>query len=133
MNLLNNILRTIIGLTNLGFGVLKVFGMHMSNSDINISEISNINSPKTVFWFFGHSGIYVWTAGLMQVLSGVMTIVPKTSLIGVVLSLGIYVNIALINYSFHFGTLISVYVLLMTAICLYLLFLDRHKLSGLLK
>ncbi len=133
MNVIDLILRIIIGLTNLAFGLLKLFGMHMTNSNIDISRVKDINSPETVFWFFGHSGLYIWTIGLAQVISAVLTLIPKTNLIGTILSLTIFINISLVNFSFHFGAFITIYILFMSTICIYLLYRDKHKLIGLLK
>jgi heme/copper-type cytochrome/quinol oxidase subunit 1 len=133
MRVIDFILRIIIGFTNLAFGLLKLFGMHMTNSNIDISKVKEINSTETVFWFFGHSGLYIWTIGLVQVISGILTLIPKTNLIGTILSLTIFINISLINFSFHFGALITIYILFTSTICIYLLYRDKHKLIGLLK
>lgn len=133
MENLSNIIRIIIALTSILFGSIKVFGIHMSNSDNATADLKKNNSPKTVFWFFGLSGMYLRFIGFLQIMSGILIVIPKTNLIGAMISFILFLNISLINFAFNFGTFIKLYVLLINFMCLFLLYSDIARLGLLIK
>lgn len=133
MDYIAYIIRILIALTSILFGGIKVLGIHMSNSQNEIDKLEKINSPKTVFWFFRHSGAYLWFIGFLQLISGILLIIPKTNLIGALLSFILFINISIINFTFNFGILIKCYVLVINIMCLFLLYLDINRLLILVK
>lgn len=79
-----------------------------------------------VWTFFGYSRIYEIFIGLGEVISAILIMIPRTATLGAICYFPIAVNLMMINYCYEIGVLdLSI---ILTMICLALLWLDRKKL-----
>jgi len=59
------------------------------------------SSPQALLWtFMGYSKIYTFYLGAVEVLSGMLLLFKRTSVIGAILAFTILINVFIINYSY---------------------------------
>ncbi|SFE75481.1 hypothetical protein [Alteribacillus iranensis] len=117
--------RLFLAFTFLVYGGAKLtFGQFGIPSE----EIAAANGEGfTLAWtFFGYSRLYEIVIGLGEVLAAILLLFPRTATLGAICFLPIATNVMIINYVFDIG--VQDLSTLLTAMCLYLLWIDRKKL-----
>ncbi len=106
-------------------GIVKITGERFT-------ALSSIQPMGQYLDALFNTGYYYTAIGVFQVLAGILVLIPRTALLGVIIYLPIILNITILSLSVRFeGSLFTS--TLMTIACLYLLFWDQEKISGLLK
>jgi hypothetical protein len=126
------LIRLLPGLFAIWFGVIKLFGGQFSPQSMSIEKIPGVHSAEMVFYFFGNSGLYIWVIGLVQFTGGFLILFKKTSLIGAMLCLTIFLNIMIINYSFHFSDALVFCMGVLSLCCILTLSFEFNRLKNLL-
>lgn len=125
------LLRLFPGLFSILFGLLK-FGGQFTKYNGTLADVKSIDSPEMVFLFFAHSGSYIYTVAICQILGGLLLIYKKTSLFGASLCLIVFTNVMLINYNFHFNKALVFVIALLNLSYLATLLFEYKKFKNLL-
>ena len=96
------LLRLFPGLFSIYAGMWKLGGQFI-NSTVKLEDIKDCASTKMVFLFYHSSGNYVYVIAMTQIIGGLLLIYKKTSIIGAVICLTVFVNVMLLDYYFHFA------------------------------
>lgn len=106
-------------------GIVKITGERFT-------ALSSIQPMGQYLDALFNTGFYYTVIGVFQVLAGILVLIPRTALLGVLIYLPIIFNITVLSLSVRFeGSLFTSP--LMTIACLYLIFWDQEKLGSLLK
>lgn len=76
--------------------------------------------------FFGYSRLYELFIGTGEIVAAILVMIPVTATLGAIIYLPIAVNITMINFCYQIG--VGDLSLVLTLMCLTLLWLDRKKL-----
>lgn len=124
--------RILVGGFLIWFGIAKIpffGGEQLHRHDFEISS-KNLDLSKFVFQFFGHTKLYSQFIAYSELLAGVLILIPKTTLIGALLALPIWLNITIITFAYEFAGIQYINAF-MTLIVIILLIKDHQKLKGL--
>lgn len=113
-------------------GVMKVFMGQFTQTDIGLEDVKKVDSVDMVFLFYHASGNYIYIIGLIQMLGGVLLIFKKTSVIGAFICLTIFLNVMLINYYFHWGMGMVIFMTLLNLSFILTLSFEYKRLKNLL-
>lgn len=122
-----------IGIFLIWFGLIKLPFFEESQLSHRAFEInSKTLDPSTfVFQFFGYTRLYSQFIAYSELLAGILILIPKTTLIGALLALPIWLNITIITYAYEFSGIQHINAF-MTLVVIILLIKDYQKLKGLL-
>ena len=123
------LLRLFPGLLSIYAGIWKLGGQFI-NSTVKLEDIKDCASTDMVFLFYHSSGHYVYVIALTQIIGGLLLIYKKTSIIGAVICLTVFVNVMLLDYYFHFakGLVLIVFLLNLSFIATLVFEYKRLKL-----
>lgn len=110
------------------FGLLKLFGLHMTSSLI-LGDFPGdaISGYHLMDYFFGRAPLFKLIIGWLQLAGAAALLFRKTRLLGIFILMPIIVNIALMDLLYKVGQ-VAVLANLMLLGLLYLLFQEREKL-----
>lgn len=121
-----------VGLFLIWFGFVKIpfFGNQLGYQDFEINS-KTLDPSSFVFQFFGYTKLYSQFIAYCELVTGVLILIPKTTLIGAILALPIWLNITIITFAYEFSGIEYINAF-MTLVVLILLIKDHQKLKGLL-
>ncbi|WDF54795.1 hypothetical protein [Mucilaginibacter sp. KACC 22063] len=124
------LIRYFIGLDMFDIGLGKIFHAQfrvpLGMLDLPFNEIEG----STLMWaFFGKHYSYTVIIAILQMAAGLLIVFRRTRLFGTIFLLPILLNIILLNYYYDFGPVVSIYTILLTLACVYLLLLEYDRLS----
>jgi hypothetical protein len=127
---LRNIVRYYIAMVAFLYGTIKLFALQMPFP--NLSQLATPLGdflPMRLSWMFiGYSFPYQFFSGLMETLTGILLLNRRTVSLGVLLGLGVFTNVAMMNLSYDIP--VKLYSLQLVASCLFLAFNDWRRLAG---
>lgn len=132
INIFRFLNRLLPGIFVIFTGVMKVFMGQFIQTDIGLEDVKQIDSVSMVFLFYHASGNYMYIIGFAQMLGGLLLIFKKTSIIGAFLSLTIFINVMLINYYFHWGLGMVLFMALLNLSFIITLSFEYKRLKNLL-
>ncbi len=99
------------------YGIIKLFPVQMqapSLEELN-TRLGDL-SPFELLWStFGYGKPYQVFSGCLEVLAALLVLFKRTRVAGLLISVAIFINIILVNYTYRVGVLITAcYLLLMT-------------------
>lgn len=113
---LETILRYHIGLTLILYGFSKIFILQFGEMDINRleTEIGNNNGMSFLWTFMSYSKFYGFTAGLIEVIGGLLLLFRKTTSLGGFLLLIAMANVVLMDIGYDVSVkMFAIHLLLM--------------------
>jgi len=120
------IVRWILGIVFIGYGVLKLAQLQFPHDEFTFN--SETGHPITLFWyFFGYSHVYGTFIGLGETVAGLLLLIPRWATVGAIALLPISVNITVLDFSFDFPA-VKYFVLVLTLLNIWLLYMERDKL-----
>ncbi|GMQ30292.1 hypothetical protein [Algoriphagus confluentis] len=94
--------RYFVGLSLFSYGAIKFWNGQFPGPDIGSMEVMyGEMSPMGLAWrFFGYSDTYKFFMGISEISAGLLILFPRTKVFGALLSIGVCLNIVLVNFSF---------------------------------
>jgi len=122
-------LRLALGITMIQYGAAKVFPSQFPPPSLTtLLEPFGESSPMHLLWtFMGASTLYTFFAGAAEVLGGVLLLIPRTTMLGALVSLGAMANVLMLNLGYDVPVKIGVSNLVVMS--LVLLFPDLRRLA----
>ncbi len=111
------IVRFSLAFTMLGYGFAKVFPLQFpSPGPARLMETYGASSPMGLLWtFMGASAAYTSFTGLVEAAAGLLLLFRPTTLLGSLISVGVTLNIVLLNFCYDVPVkLFSLHLLLMS-------------------
>lgn len=102
-NAIHKLLSYLVAFFLLKYGIIKLFQTQFYEVEPNIAftPLGNV-SKDLLFWVSsGTSSTYNYFMGSVEVLAGFLLFIPRTRLIASLLSVGIFLNIVVLNYSYN--------------------------------
>lgn len=124
--------RFALSLTMIGYGAVKVIPTQFPSPSLDrLIQPFGDASPMGILWtFMGASAAYTIFAGLSEMLGGLLLLTRRTALLGALVSLGVLINIVLMNFCYDVPVkLYSSHLLLMA---IFLILPDARRLLNLL-
>ncbi len=114
-------------------GLLKLFDHHMvPDIAVECKKMCDLTPVETLFYFFGYSRMFIRTAGFIQLISGLLLFSKKYRLLGLMCCFILNSFINLLNISFWGMSLVTIYMLMITASIIVYMYLDyKDNLKGL--
>jgi hypothetical protein len=86
----------------LSYGIAKLYELQFPfPSIVRLDQSIGDASPMGLLWsFMGYSGSYSFFGGLCEVLGGTLLFFRRTTVIGALVTLGVMVNVAMLNYAY---------------------------------
>ena len=125
-------LRYVVGVTLLGYGMYKVFPLQFGAPRLDrLTGTYGESSPMGLLWTFkGFSTPYMFFAGAMETLGGVLLFWRRTTTLGALVSIAVMSNVVMLNFCFDVPVkLYSAHLLLMAGL---LVLPDARRLLDLL-
>lgn len=113
-------------------GIMKVFMGQFIKTDIGLEDVKKIESVEMVFLFYHASGNYMYIIGFTQMLGGLLLLFKKTSVIGALICLTVFVNVMCLNYYFHWGWGMVIFMALLNLSFIITLSFEYNRLKNLL-
>jgi uncharacterized membrane protein YphA (DoxX/SURF4 family) len=126
------LVRYILGITMLSYGMLKILHQQMPAPMLHqlIVPYSEF-SPMGLLWrFMGYSAAYSFFAGLMEIVGGLLLFFRRTTTLGAIVTSAVMVNVVLMNFCFDVP--VKLYSIHLLAFALYLAAPDYCRLVDLL-
>ena len=103
-------LRFTLGITMIQYGGAKVFPAQFPPASlVTLLEPFGEMSPMHLLWsFMGASALYTFFAGAAEVLGGVLLLIPRTTTLGALISLGAMANVLALNLGYDVPVKIGV-------------------------
>lgn len=94
--------RYFVGLSLFSYGAIKFWNGQFPGPNIGTMEVMYGDmSPMGLAWrFFGFSDTYKFFMGISEISAGLLILFPRTKVFGALLSIGVCLNIVLVNFSF---------------------------------
>lgn len=127
---LRTFVRYFIAMTALSYGILKVFAMQMYFP--NLSQLATPLGdllPMRLSWLFiGYSTPYQVFSGVMETMAGILLLNRRTVTMGLLMSVGVFANVVMLNLSYDIPVKIFSMHLLFYSV--YLLAYDWKRLAS---
>ena len=103
-------LRLVLGVTMIQYGAAKIFLVQFSPPSLaTLVEPFGDFSPMHLLWsFMGASATYTFFAGAAELLGGLLLLIPRTTTLGALVSLGALTNVLVLNFSYDVPVKIGV-------------------------
>lgn len=121
-NAIHKLLSYLVAFFLLKYGIIKLFQTQFYEVEPNIAftPLGSV-SKDLLFWVSsGTSSTYNYFMGSVEVLAGFLLFTPRTRLIASMLSVGIFLNIVVLNYSYNISVKLLSALLLLSSIFLLL-------------
>jgi uncharacterized membrane protein YphA (DoxX/SURF4 family) len=95
-------LRVVLGMTLLSYGFVKVIKLQFPDLEVGrLVQTYGDSSPMGLLWtFMGASTPYTFFAGLSEVVGGTLLMFRRTALLGAIVSAGVMLHVALLNFCY---------------------------------
>ena len=113
-------------------GIMKVFMGQFIGTKISLQDVKRVDSVDMVFLFYHASGNYVYIIGFTQMIGGLLLLFKKTSLIGAFICLAVFINVMCLNYYFHWGIGMVLFMVLLNISFIITLSFEYKRLKNLL-
>lgn len=113
------LLRYYLAWNMLSYGSYKIFKLQFPSPSLyRLVQPYGDSSPMGLAWtFMGASDLYTWFAGWMEVLGGALLLFRRTATLGALVSLGVMLNVFMMNMSYDIPVkLFSFHLMIMAAI-----------------
>ena len=122
-------LRLTLGITMIQYGAAKIFPWQFPPLSLTtLLEPFGESSPMHLLWtFMAASPLYTFFGGATEVLGGVLLLLPRTTTLGALVSLGATVNVLMLNFGYDVPVKIGITNLVLSS--LILLLPDLHRLA----
>ena len=125
---LRNIIRYHLAIVSLSYGIHKLFALQMPFP--NLSQLATPLGdflPMRLSWMFlGYSTPYQIFSGVMETIVGLLLLNRKTVTTGVLLGIGVFANVFMLNLCYDIP--VKQYSMLLLICCLFLAFYDGKRL-----
>jgi len=113
-------MRLVLGTMLIQYGVAKIFPAQFPAPTLStLVEPYGDSSPMHLLWtFMGASPIYTFFAGAVEVLGGALLFIPRTRLLGALISLGAMGNVLMLNLGYDVAVKIGSITMVCMAIIL---------------
>jgi len=112
------------------FGLLKLFGLHMSSSLIfDDMPAGALSGYHLMDYFFGRAPVFKILIGSMQLVGATAILFRKTRWFGIFILLPVVANIVFMNIFYEIGGGITITAITLTIGLIYLLLQDKEKLK----
>ncbi len=128
---LRTFLRYLIIIICMVYGIDKMFGLQMpfpSQSQLATS-LGDLLPMRLSWMFIGYSAKYQFFSGLMEVIAGILLLNRKTITLGLLIALGVFSNVMMLNLSYDIP--VKIFAIHMVIYCFYLLAEDAKRLVDL--
>lgn len=117
-SIISQIIGFIIGFFLLKYGIEKLTHLQFPEPPPNILYTPAGQLDKDIFFWtlMGTSNVYAWFMGVTEITCAIMIFYPKTRIIGAFISVGIFVNIFLLNLSFDITVKLLSFMLLTSSL-----------------
>ncbi|MDX1940877.1 MAG: hypothetical protein SFU99_10025 [Saprospiraceae bacterium] len=124
---LRNIVRYYVSLVAFIYGTIKLFALQMPFP--NLSQLATPLGdylPMRFSWMFiGYSFSYQFFSGLMETIVGILLLNRKTVLLGALMGMGVFANVAMMNLSYDIP--VKIYSLQLFVSCIFLVLNDSKR------
>ena len=121
-------MRYVLALISFSYGFQKLFALQMPFP--NMSQLATPLGdflPMRLSWMFiGYSAPYQIFSGIAEILVGALLMWRRTATLGLVLGVGVFANVAMLNLSYDIP--VKIYSLHLLLVCLFLSWQERHRL-----
>ena len=117
-------IRILLGGILILYAYAKFSGNQFVKLELNES-IDNVEPALLVFYFFGYSQTYAMFCAVAELMTGLLTAIPKTSHIGVLIYFPFTLNIAVMDWCFDFPLSTKLLISSLTLLSLLLIIADR--------
>jgi hypothetical protein len=125
---MRTLLRYYIAMVAMSYGIIKLFGLQMPFP--NLSQLATPLGdflPMRFSWMFiGYSTPYQFFAGAMEVLAGLLLLNRRTVTTGLLMGMGVFTQVAVLNLCFDIP--VKIYSIQLFSYCLILLAYDAPRL-----
>ncbi|MFA6085349.1 hypothetical protein [Mucilaginibacter sp.] len=126
----NAMLRYFIAMDMVMFGLQKIFHLQFAIPlGVLDNPFSSLDGEQLVWAFFGKYYAFTVIIASVQIISAVMLLFKRTSLLAVIVLLPILFNILLLDWFYNLGLVVNIYITLLTIAAVYLLLLDYGRLK----
>ncbi len=123
------ITRYFIALDLCTIGFQKIFHLQfMIPLGVLNNPFSSLTGEQMVWAFFGHFYAFTVIIAALQIGGSLLLLFSRTRLFGTIILLPVLFNIMLLDYFYNLGTVVNIYVSLLTLAVIYLLLLDYDRL-----
>lgn len=129
---LNSIVRYKLAMTAFGYGIIKLYALQMF-----FPSMSQLATPLGEFlpmrfsWLFiGYSAPYQIFSGVMEVLAGLLLFNRRTVTTGVLVSMGVFLNVLMLNLAYDIP--VKIYSAHLVVMCVFLLVQEHGRLTNFL-
>ena len=129
---MRQILRYTVAMNCFGYGIIKLFGLQMYYPSLSqlATPLGDFLPMRLSWMFMGYSFTYQAFSGVMEVVAGLLLLYRRTATAGVLLAMGVFVNVMMLNFSFDIPVkLFSAHLVLM---CVVLLGFEYRRLAAFL-
>lgn len=109
----------IICLFRYGFSKIFLFQFYQPESNILFTRFGNLSKDILYWSTIGVSPFYQITLGLIEVFAAILLLFRKSRIVGLLVSLGIFTNVLLVNFGFDIS--VKLYSILLFSATLFLL------------
>lgn len=111
------------------FGFQKIFHLQFAIPlGVLDNPFSSLTGEQMIWAFFGHFYAFTVIIAALQMGGSLLLLFSRTRLLGTIILLPVLFNIMLLDYFYNLGTVVNIYVTLLTLAVIYLLLLDYDRL-----
>jgi ABC-type multidrug transport system fused ATPase/permease subunit len=124
------VIRYFIAMDMVMFALQKVFHMQfVVPLGVLDNPFSSLDGEQLVWAFFGKFYEFTVIIACMQATGAVLLLFRRTSLLGVIVLLPIFLNILLLDWFYNLGIGVNIYITLLSIATIYLLLLEYSRLK----
>jgi hypothetical protein len=122
------VVRYFLAYVSFMYGIIKLYGLQMPFPTLTemATPFGDFTPMKLLWHTTGYSAGYQKFSGLMEFMVGVLLMYRRTVTLGVLLALGVYINVFLLNLSYDIP--IKIFSFHLVLMCLFLLIMDSKRL-----
>lgn len=127
---LNNLIRYYIAAVGFRYGIIKLFALQMPFSNLHqlATPLGDFLPMRLSWMFMGYSTQYQIFTGVMETLVGILLLYRKTATTGVLLGLGVFMNVVLLNLCFDIP--VKIFSMQVLVACVYLSLVDWKRIAN---
>ena len=124
MRIVCQVLRLLLGGVFLSYAFAKFSGMQFSHTNLD-GTLRELDSISLVWYFFGYSPVYGLFIAVGQLVAALLTIWNRTYRIGLLIYFSIALNIAVLDWCFHFPLPATLLATILALVSACLIFIER--------
>ena len=123
-------LRYFVAYVSFTYGVIKLFALQMPFPSLSAlaTPMGDFLPMRFSWYFIGYSTVYQVFSGIMEITVGVLLLYRRTVTLGLVIGLGVYINVMMINLSYDVP--VKIFSAHMVLMCLFLVMADIKRLAN---